>query len=889
MSDREDDLREEIEAHLKMAAADRVARGQDARTAVTDARRELGNISQIQEATRDVWGRRWLEQIVRDVRYALRGFRRNPGFALVAVLSLALGIGANTALFQVVNAIRLQSLPVTDPATLAEIHLVDTEGARGDFQTWHPAVTYPIWQAIAARQQAFAQLFAWSGAAFTLSAGGEVRTARGLWVTGNFFSTLGLQAAAGRLLSADDDRPGCAPRVILSYAFWQREYGGSAAVIGQTIGLSSHPAEVVGVAPASFHGLDVGRTFDVAVPACADPVFSDNGKGRLESGTSWWLSVFGRLKPGWSIERATAHLEAISPELFAATLPPHYPAVSVPAYLRFKLAASPAGSGVSQLREAYTSPLWMLLGTAALVLLIACANLANLLLARATARQREIAVRLGIGASRGRLIRQLLTESFVLAAIGGVCAMLLAATLSRSLVAMLDTNTQSTALALGADWRVLAFTTGLSLLTCILFGLVPAMNATRVSASSVMRASARGGTAGREAVGLRRALVVVQVALSVVLLFGSLLFARSLRNLVTMDPGFNAEGVITAGIDFRGLQLSPDRRMLFRRELLDRVRALPGVQAAATARIIPVSGDSSGNVVWAEGDQSRRFDTSFNWVSSGFFTTMGTAMVAGRDISDADIPEGVPVAVVNETFASTVASRGAPVIGTRFTREVTPSSPPKTFEIVGVVKNSTYADLKEGPVAVAFLADAQQAGGAYLRVLIRSSVPPTSMTAAVTRALADVDPQIGVEYGLLPTRIRDTVVRERLLATLSAGFGVLAAVLTLVGLYGLIAYTVTRRTTEIGVRMALGAGRGTIARLILRETALLVAVGAGLGVLLALAGGRAAATLLFGVQPNDPAILLLALAALVGIALVASYLPARRATRIEPVSALRAD
>jgi predicted permease len=889
MRDRDADLREEIEAHLKMAVADRIARGQDPHTAVADARRELGNTSQILEATRDVWRRRWLEQVVQDIRYACRVFRRNPSFALVAILSLTLGIGANTALFQVVNAVRLQSLPVADPSTLVEVRLADMDGARGNFQTWHPSVTYPIWQAIAGRQQAFSAVFAWGGDTFSLSTGGEIRTATGLWVTGDFFSALGIRAAAGRLLTRDDDQPGCAPRVVLSHAFWQREYGGNPAAVGQTIALSSHGAHIVGIAPASFLGLDVGKTFDVAVPVCADPVFSDDGKGRLASGTTWWLSVFGRLKPGWSVERATAHLAAISPELFRTSLPPTYPSVSVPRYLRFTLGAHAAGSGLSQLRQEYTSPLWMLLGTAALVLLIACANLANLLLARATARQREIAVRLGIGASRGRLVRQLLTESLLLAAIGGVSASLLAGALSRSFIALLGTQNNSIALAVGLDWRVLAFTTGLSLLTCVLFGLAPAMNATRVSASSVLRVAARGATSGREAVGLRRALVVAQVALSVVLLFGSLLFARSLRNLVTLDPGFKTDGIVTAGINFRRLGLPPERRSHLRRELLDRVRALPGVQSAATARIVPVSGDSSGNDVWPDGDQSRQFGASLNWVGNGFFTTMGMPLVAGRDFSDLDTPQSPPVAIVNETFASTIARQGVPIVGTRFTRETTPSGPEKTFEIVGVVRNSTYADLKEGAVPVAFLADGQDVAGGYVRLVIRSSLPPAATTAAITRAFADIDPHIAVGYGVLNTQIRDTVVRDRLLATLSAGFGILAATLTLAGLYGLITYTVTRRTGEIGVRMALGAGRVAIARLILRETLLLLSIGAVVGVLLALAGGRAAASLLFEVQPYDPALLLLALAALGAIALVASYAPARRATRIEPVSALRAE
>jgi predicted permease len=889
MKNRNDQLRDELKAHLDMAIRDRVERGEHLRDAAAAARRELGNLSQIQEATRDVWGRRWIEQLAQDVRYALRTFRRNPGFALVAILSLTLGIGANTALFQVVNAVRLQSLPVADPSTLVEVRLVDEDGMRGNFPTWHPALTYPIWQAIAARQQAFSGLFAWGGTSFNLTDGGEVRTARGLWVTGDLFPVLGLRPAAGRLLAADDDRPGCAPRAVISHAFWQRAYGGNPAVIGQPLTLSSRSVEIVGVAPASFLGLDVGRTFDVAVPVCAEPQFSSDGVGQLASGTSWWLSVFGRLKPGWSAERTSAHLAAISPELFKTTLPPTYPSVSVEKYLAFKLAAFPAGSGLSELRMAYTSPLWMLLAIAALVLLIACANLANLLLARATARQREIAVRLGMGASRGRVIRQLLTESLLLATIGGVSATLLAGALSRAFVSLLDADGTSTALNLDADWRVLAFTIGLSLLTCLLFGLAPAMNATRVSASSVMRATARGATSGRDAVSLRRGLVVAQVALSVVLLFGSLLFAKSLRNLVTMDPGFKSDGVVTAGIDFRRLDLPVERRGTFKRELLDRVRALPGVQAAASTRIVPVSGNGWGNNVWPEGNPSAAFGTRLNAVGPGFFTTLGTPMVAGREFADTDTRQSTGVAVVNEAFVASLGLDSRTAVGTRFTREATPSSPSHSVEIIGVVKNAKYADLKEGVIPVAFLADAQREPDSFMRVLMRSSLPPASVTAALTRALTDVDPRIGVSYGVLTTDIRETVVRERLLATLSGGFGILAAILTLVGLYGLIAYTVTRRTSEIGVRMALGAGRAAIARLILRETGMLLAIGAVLGAVLAIAGGRAASTLLFGVRPYDPALLLLALTALAGIAFIASYAPARRATRIEPVAALRAD
>jgi len=888
MKDRDADLRAEIDAHLKMAIADRVARGEDPREAAAAARRELGNVGQIQETDRDVRGGRWLEHLGQDARYALRVFRRNPAFAVVAILSLALGVGANTALFQVVDAVRLRALPVADPQHLYQVRLADMDGARGNFGTWRPAVTYPIWQAIEARQQAFSTLFAWGTDEFSLTSGGELRSAQGLWVSGDFFTGLGLAPATGRLLARDDDRPGCAPRAVLSHAYWQRAYGGSPSAVGQTIALGSHAVEIVGVAPAGFLGLEVGRSFDVALPLCSDPVFSDDGRGRLQAGTSWWITMFGRLAPGWTIERANAHLAAISPELFKSTLPENYPAVSAPKYLKFQLAAYPGGDGLSRLREEYTSPLWLLLGIAGLVLLIACANLANLLLARATSRQREIAVRMGLGASRGRVIRQLLTESLLLALIGGLCGALLARLLSASVVTLLDTDSSTTSLALGFDWRVLAFTAGLSLLTCLLFGLAPAVNATRVGASSVMRASSRGATSSRDAVGLRRVLVIAQVALSVTLLFGSLLFARSLYKIVTIDPGFKADGVVAAGVVFRRLQIPAPQRAAFRRQLLDRVRALPGVESVASVRIVPVSGDSSGNEVWLEGNSAQHFNTSFNDVGPGFFSTMRIPLVAGRDFDERDTPESVAVAIVNEAFAAKLAG-GAPVVGMRFTREATPSGPEKIFQVIGVVKNSTYADLKEGVVPVAFSADTQSPAPGWMRMVMRSSLPAATVTAATTRALGEIDPRIGVTYDLMTTQLRDAVVGDRMLATLSGGFGVLAAILTLVGLYGLIAYTVTRRTNEIGVRMALGAGRAAIARLILRETTLLLAVGAAIGIALALAGGRAAASLLFGVKPTDPIALLSALAFLACIALAASYAPARRATRIAPVVALRID
>jgi len=887
MKKRDAELRDELKSHLDMAIADRIARGESQEEAAAAARRQFGNLSQIQEATRDVWGRRWLSHLAQDVRYAIRTFRRNPGFALIAILSLTLGIGANTALFEVVDAVRLRPLAIADPDHLIEVRLASMDGARGNFQTWHESVTQPIWRELQARQQAFT-LFAWSRAIFNLAESGEARPADGLWVSGEFFNVLGLRPARGRLLSPEDDRPGCAPRAVLGYGFWQRNYGGDSSIVGRTINLRNRPIEIVGVVPQDFHGLEVGRTFDVALPLCAEAVLSLDGKGRSEAGTTWWLMTFGRLKPGWTLDRAIAHLATISPEIFRTSLPAGYPAISVEKYLAMKFTAEPGGQGLSQLREAYATPLWLLLGIAGLVLVIACANLANLLLARATAREREISVRLGLGASRGRVIRQLLTESLLLVTIGTICAVLLAGAMGPWLVAALETSDRTITLPLIVDWRVLGFAVLLAVATCLLFGLAPAIRATRVSASSVLRVTTRGASAGRESVALRRGLVVVQIALSVALLFGSLLFTRTLRNVLSVDPGFRAEGLLVAGIDSARMRLDAGRLAAHQDLIIERLRAIPGVEGAATVAVVPISGSSGGNDVWPEANTSARFNTYVNFVGAGYFRMLGIPLVAGRDFDGRDKPDSAPVVIVNEAFAAKLGGTSA-AVGQRITREQTPRNPAKTYEVVGVVKNSAYLALKDDPYPTMNYAGTQDEAFPDMQLMIRSSLPPTATTSAITAALANIDSRISVDYTIVPTMIRDTLVQERVLAALSAGFGALAAVLTMVGLYGLVAYSVTRRSTEIGVRIALGARAGDILRLILRETALLLAIGAGVGVGLALAGGQTASSLLFQVRPYDPFTLLASIALLGGVAFGASYLPARRATRIEPVVALRTD
>ncbi len=829
-----------------------------------------------------------MHAFIQDLRYGVRMLRRNPGFTTVAVLSLALGIGANTAIFQLLDAVRLRSLPLRDPQALAEVRIEDMTGARGSFNSSYNAVTNPIWEQIRDRQQSFSGVAAWGKAGFNLAQGGEVRIARALWVSGDFFNVVGVAPALGRLFSAADDTRGCsAPGVVISNAFWQREYGGENSVIGRKLTLANHPFEIIGVTPPAFFGLEVGQTFDLALPVCAEAIV--NGKNsRLDSGTSWWLMVTARLKPGSSFKRASAELRAISPSLFESTVAANYPKVSIDKYKNFKLEAVPVGSGYSVLREDYERPLWLLLAIAGLVLLIACANLANLLLARASAREREMAVRQAVGASRGRLIRQLLVESLLLAVIGATLGALLAQALSQFLVAFITTSNNRVFLDLAPDWRLLAFAAGVAAVTCMLFGLTPALRATRIEPGAAMKASGRGLTAGRERFSLRRALVVVQVALSLVLVASALLFSRSLNKLMRVDAGFRQEGILIAGAGFTRLNVPAERRRPLRQEMLDRIRAIPGVEAAAETNLVPLSGDATGNNVWLEGkDSNLSLNTSFSWIGPNYFKTLETPLLAGRDFGEHDTANANRVAIVNETFARKLLN-GANPLGQRFRREATPNDPETTFEIVGVVKDTKYGDLREEFGPIVFLADAQEpVASPGTTFMIRSNLPQAEITAAVKRVLGEINPGINISFGGFKKMIEESLLRDRLMATLSGFFGLLALLLASIGLYGILSYGVVSRTKEIGIRMALGAQSSKVLTLILREAVVLVLIGVAVGLPMVFAATRFASSMLFGLTPTDPLSLSLAAVLLCAVALFAGYIPARRATKVDPLVALR--
>src|ERR1044072_819314 len=527
-----------------------------------------------------------MRNLFRDLLYGVRMLRKSPGFTVVAVLTLALGVGANTAIFQLIDAVRLRALPVKDPQELVGVKLADMSKARCSFNSDYPIVTNAIWEQVRDRQEAFDGLFAWGPDTLNLARGGEARFARAMWVSGNFFNVLGVRPELGRVLLPEDDQKGCgSPGVVLSHAFWKREFGSDPSAVGRTLNLEGRPFEVIGVTPSSFYGMEVGRSFDVAVPLCAEPLLGGENS-MLNTGTFWWLTITGRLKPGWTEERAVAHLASISPGVFEASLPANYPPDSEKAYREFKLNTYPASSGVSQLRDTYENPLWLLLAVAGTVLLIACANLANLMLARSATREREIATRLALGASRWRIVRQLLTDGMLLAVCGAALGALLAQYLSEILVSLLSTEANPLFVNLNLDWRVLAFSAGTAVLTCALFGLAPALRATRVAPAMAMKAAGRGLTAGRERFGLRRVLVVSQVALSLVLVAGARLFSRSLSKLATQDAGLRREGILVTRVGFSRLKLPVDRRLAFKRELLERLKAGAGGRSAAAGALV---------------------------------------------------------------------------------------------------------------------------------------------------------------------------------------------------------------------------------------------------------------------------------------------------------------
>ncbi len=815
--------------------------------------------------------RSWLTM---DWRDGWRSLRATPATTAVAVLSLALGIGANTALFSIFNSLMLRPLPVTSPERLV---LMD-----GD------SLTNPIWEEIRSRQHEIAAgAFAWSNERFDLSTGGETEHVDGVFASGEMFDVLGVSATRGRLFSrSDDERAGGpdGPVAVISYPFWQRRFGGAPDAIGRTLSIDRATFTIVGVAARGFSGPEVGRSADILLPLRTE----DLVRGReslLDQRLSWWLNVMLRLRPDQTLAQAAAQLHGVQDQIRLATMPADGKDLRE-RYLVDRFTLVPASSGRSALRARYELPLQALMVVVALVLLIACANIANLLLARATARRHELGVRLALGASRFRLSRQLLAESVLLAAAGGALGLLFARWGSRALVAQLSTAANHVHLDLPLDWRVLSFTLVVCAATAILFGVAPAVTVSSLSPNDALKERGRGGSGERRA-GVRQALVVLQVALSLMLVVTASLFTRSFISLTTRDAGFDRRGVLIASVTLRE---PADLRLAGFERLREAVAASPGVATAATSFTTPVAraGWNTRIVVAPDSPLGPRERMSWvNAVSPGWFATYGIRLTGGRDIDGRDRPGSPRVALVNRAFARRFLKEPNP-IGQRFS-EQGPSGEGEQFEVIGIVEDTVYRSLRAPMEPIMFLPTTQwDRPGTTIALGVRSAgAPPLSLIGSVGDAIRRTDPTASVTYFTLSSQLDASLAQDRLLATLSTFFGGLALLLASLGLYGVTAYSVTTRRAEIGIRMALGANRAAVVRMVLARVGLLVAIGLTIGIGASAWASRFLASFLYGFKASDPVMFAAAALVLAGVAGVAGWLPARRAARVDPTIVMR--
>ncbi|MEO7995948.1 MAG: ABC transporter permease [Gemmatimonadaceae bacterium] len=876
------DIDREMSFHVSERADALVGEGMRPDEAAREAQRRFGHRSALQEKTRDVDMLTWLESLMSDLRQATRVLRASPGFTTVAVVSLALGIGANTAIFSLINAVMVRSLPVENPE-----QLVTVAG-----KSYGTELNYPLWEAIRDAQTGFASAMVFNAASFNLANGGEVRRVRGNWVSGEYFTTLGVQPAAGRLFTRSDDTKGCAPTAILGYGFWQSEYGGSPSAIGKTISLSGNSYQVIGVAPRGFFGAEVGQNTQVYAPLCSMGVIATGDPDMLRH--LWFLSLVARIAPNTTIPQVEANIAAALPAILEHGLGADEYQDALKDLKSFRITLSAGVGELSNLRQSYSKALYVLMTVVGIVLLIGCANVANLLLARAAAREREIAVRFALGASRMRVIRQLLTETMLLTSMGAVAGVVFAKWSSSLLVQLLSSGRNQVGLDIPIDGRVLLFTSAVSIVTGLLFGVAPAWRATRTNPQEAMRANARGIAPGGSRFTAGKMLVVGQVALSLVLVVGAGLLLGTFNRLSSMNPGFVSENVLLVRADMQKAGFSKEQLPLTTDELLQRIRAVPGVTAASASSLTPISGSAWNSFISVAGytPKSKKDAMVYlNEVSDNFFTTLKTRIIAGRTFSVQDQRGTQKVALINQTTATKFFGTGNPV-GKQLRMPGPRQKPDEgdVIEVIGVVEDAKYSSLKEEPRAVAYLSINQSTeDNSNVNYEIRTIGNPASVISAVTSLAAEINPRISLEYKKLDDQVASSLTRERLLATLSAFFGVLALLLAMIGLYGTMSYGVSRRRNEIGIRLALGAERAKVLRMVLGEVARMLSIGLVIGVACAMATSKYVASFLFGVKPNDVMTLVLSVAVLAIVALMAGAIPAWRAARLDPMLALRED
>lgn len=892
----DDQLTVDLNAYLEIAAEEYIAQGMTPQQARCAARRKLGNPTLIREEVYSMNSLRFLETIWQDVRYGLRALAKSPAFTLVVVLSLALGIGANTAIFSLIDAALLKMLPVSHPEQL--VNLTTTNPDYGPDN----AFPYPVFKRYGAASQIFAGALAFKTLGnVALEVDGQGGIAVGQAVSGDYFQTLGVHALRGRtIIPADDQAPGQGAVAVIGYDYWRDRFGLDQSALGKHIVLNNSPFTIVGVTAPEFYGVWPGTRIAVSVPlsmiAQVRPGWAAPGTPYdvLRSPFRNWLHVMARLRPGMTIEKAlpAARLiqaQAMSEAAEALGETPAGAASVRRSYLQTGLELSDGAKGLDLLRQQFSKPLYIVMTIVGLLLLVSCANVANLLLARANSREKEIAVRLTLGAGRRRLMRQLITESVLLAAGGGAVGLALAFAASRSLLALMSYSTSPVLLDVRPDGPILAFTLLVSLGTALLFGLIPAWRASRLdlTASQMQAVRSAGKTSRRSR--LSQGLVVLQVAVSIVLLIGAGLLARSLGNLENFYPGFSKDHVVVFSTNPDAIGYGGARRDALYQRLLDALKALPGVESATLSNISPLSGQRSSTnptvIGYTPPAGKENFGVDIEVIAPEYFKTLQTPLLLGREFTASD-REGAPrVAIVNQAMARHYFGNASP-ISRRFSMSGWLGDP-RPIEIIGLAADARYHDLREQVQPMAYV-PFLQSGQPTVTFAVRTAVKPEAVENAIRQATVAVDSRLPIfDLQTLSDQVDKSLVQDRLVASLSSVFSGLAVILASVGLYGLMAYAVTRRTNEIGIRMALGAQRGQVAGMVLRETLLLVLAGLAIGIPGAIAASRLIVAELYGLKGGDPVIIAAASLAMALVAAFAGWLPARRASRVDPMTALR--
>jgi predicted permease len=840
-----------------------------------------------------------MDELRINIRYALRSFAKNPAFTAVVVLTLALGIGANTAIFSLMDQVLLRLLPVKEPSRLVIVQGPGPFSGRASSQSnTIQVLSHPMFEHLRDQSTVFSGVLAEFTASIHLGEGGQTDDVHGDLVSGTYFETLGLQPALGRLFTRDDDRvPGGHPIVVLGHGFWTRRFAADRGIVGRSLRVNDTPMTVIGVAPPGFHGIEVGESVDVYVPLAMQQQVLPTWPRALGDWRTRWLTVMARLKDGVSVPQATASVNVLYGQLLREDLT----TVKTPsdrfriAFLQKRLQLDPGGRGTSGLRDSAETPLLVLMGMVGLVLLIACANVANLLLARASSRQKEVALRLALGASRGRLVRQLLVESAVFSLAGGALGIAFAAWTGTLLLRALPSEQAARVLTADPDLRVTLFALSLAMITGMVFGLIPALQSTRPQLAPTLKSESAAVMGGTAPFRFRKALVVAQVALSLLLLIGAGLFTRSLGNLRSLNPGFEAERLLTFTVDPSLNGYESARRLALFKRLQDDFAAEPGVKSASLAENALMTSNDSSSTIRVEGYEAKEeedMNPNFNSVGPGFFTTLGIPLLSGREFTDGDVAGTPKVAVVNEAFARYFYKDQSPIgrrfgLGRSFKKGQTPEEN-YPITIVGIAHDSKASSLRQKNARFVYVPYAQQTDIGQMTFYVRSPLETGGLGNRVRMLVRQADPGLPVtDMKTMRAQIHESLFVERIVAVLSAAFGLLATLLAAIGLYGVMSYAVSLRTREIGIRVALGAERRTVLFMVLKEVAVLALLGIVLGLPSGYGLGRLVESQLYGMTARDPLTFAVATGVLLVSAALAGYVPAARATRVDPLVALR--